>query len=220
MGRVEADEQAPAQEDLIEPGIAGRGNVDQQDDEVDDHENRQVGIEKAQGLDPAPGPLLDLGLARRLADADARRQLDRLAARATRALNGRCRLLSPVRHVAYRRGVRVTKKQGVEAPATPRTRVMLTRPRGAREVAPGKSPFVRLRPLSRPWRTRGASAQGNRLDDVVEPGIDVQVENLDHLRYNILSRRVDGVPQVLLEFAAGQGLLQPIRQQLGGDGGC
>ena len=52
MGGVQAYEQSPAEQHLIEPGRARRRDVDEKQDEIDDRVNGQVVIEQPQRLDP------------------------------------------------------------------------------------------------------------------------------------------------------------------------
>ena len=81
---MKPEEEAPAEEHVVEPGRPGGRYVDQQDDEVGDHVDGRVVIEQPQATDPPPSPLLDLGIVGRLADPGTwqdRRRLARLASR-------------------------------------------------------------------------------------------------------------------------------------------
>src|SRR6185437_9292536 len=80
---VQEDEHAPADERRIEPGRPGRRGIDQEQHEIDDHIGGEMAVEAAQRAHPAPRPLLDLGRMRSVPCADARSQLDWLAALAT-----------------------------------------------------------------------------------------------------------------------------------------
>src|SRR5690349_13166037 len=80
---VQEDEHAPADERRIEPGRSGRGGVDEEEHEIDDHIGGEMAVKAAQRAHAAPRPLLDLGRMRRVPCADARSQFDWLAALAT-----------------------------------------------------------------------------------------------------------------------------------------
>src|SRR5690348_1221078 len=80
---VQEDQHAPADERRIEPGGAGRGGIDEEEHEVDDHVGGEMAVEATQRAHPAPGPLLDFGRVRGVPCADAWSEFDWLAALAT-----------------------------------------------------------------------------------------------------------------------------------------
>src|SRR3954451_24924655 len=80
MQAMQAQEQAPAEQYLVEPGLAGSRQVDEKNNQVEDHVDRQVSVKEAQGCHPAPRPSLEFGLVRNFANARAGQHRDRLAA--------------------------------------------------------------------------------------------------------------------------------------------
>src|SRR6266567_4872181 len=79
-----------------------------------------------------------------------------------------------------------------------------------------KMPSTALAPRTRrgPDGRRRRSFGCSRVDDIGVPGLDVLVENRDHLGLDGVLCRVHGLPDALLEFGAVERLLQPIRQHL------
>src|ERR1051326_6967211 len=92
IGRVQADEEAPADQNFVKPGLTRRRLVDQEQGDVPEHKDAEVRVEQAQALHLAPRPLLQLDLASRLADACSGAQLDGLASAASNSLRARLTL--------------------------------------------------------------------------------------------------------------------------------
>src|SRR5713101_201710 len=116
-------------------------------------------------------------------------------------------------------------RTGIAGNASPSTGPLPTAFWRARDDAPrvvAVAPYwVRGRHLDRisasPDSFRPASFDRNRVGGIGIPGRDVGVEKRDHLGFDGIRGRADGLSDVLLEFVASQRLLEPIRQHLGDD---